>query len=227
VRRALALVVVASLAVGGDVVFRLWAEAAVAARIDEGADLPQRPDVDLHGFPFVLQVIRSSFDRVDVEMEGVEASGLVLDSVRLEVRDVRFPRALLFGREAGTIRARRGTVTLELTEEAVNSYLQQRDVPIRVELEGPEVRAVGSLSVLGHEVPASASATLAVSDGALLFRPQEVEVAEAVEVPVGLLSFELPLPHPVEGVSFDRVEIEGGVTRVEGDLDRLAFQLEG
>jgi hypothetical protein len=228
VRRALVvLLVVAGLAVAGDLGFRFWAESAVAARIDEAADLPQRPNVDLHGFPFTLQVIRGRFDRVDVEMDGIEASGLALESVRLELRDVRFPGDLLFGRGPGTIRAGAGTGVVELTDDAVTSYLRQRDLPIRVEFAGPAVRATGSVSVFGGQVSASASGTLAVSNGALVFRPQEVEVAEAVEVPIGLLSFELPLPQPVEGVMFDRVEIDGGVARVEGDLDRVVFRLEG
>jgi hypothetical protein len=222
-----ALVVLALLAVGADFGFRLWAESAVADRVDRSLGLPERPDVDFHGFPFSLQVLRSRFDGLDLEMERLQAQGLVLDAVRLELQGVRFPRERLFSSGPATVRAQSGTGVIEVTDDELTAYLQQSDVPVEVEFIGPEVRATGTVSVAGIEVDAEATAELQLSGGALVFQPEGIEVAEEVTVPADALSFEVPLPQPLPGVRLDRLTVEEGVARVEGDLSDLRFQLRG
>jgi hypothetical protein len=222
-----AVVVLAVVAIGADFGFRLWAESAVANRVDRSLGLQDRPDVDFHGFPFSLQVLRSRFDRVDVEMRGLEAQGLVLEAVRLELQGVRFPRERLFTSGPGTVRARSGIGVIEVTDDDLTDYLQQRDVPVEVEFIGPEVRATATLSVGGVDANAEATAELQLADGALAFRPEEVEVAGELTVPTGALSFEVPLPQPLPGVRFDRLVVEEGVARVEGDLQDLTFRVRG
>ena len=226
-RFVIVLLVVVAVAVGADVALRLWSEAWVARRVDASLGLPSTPDVDLHGFPFFVQVIRSRFERVDVDLEGLETEGLRLDAVRLELREVRFPRDRLFSRGSGTIRARSGTVVAEVADDDLSASLRQQDIPVEVEFIGPEVRATATVEVLGQEISASARATLDVEDGSLVFRPASVEVAEDLEVPLDLLSFKVPLPQPVEGVTFERVAVEEGVARVEGDLHRPVFRVRG
>jgi LmeA-like phospholipid-binding len=222
-----ALVVLALLVVGADFGFRLWAESAVADRVDRSLGLPERPDVDFHGFPFSLQVLRSRFDGLDMEMEGLQAQGLVLDAVRLELHGVRFPRERLFSSGPATVRAQSGTGVIEVTDDDLTAYLQQRDVPVEVEFIGPEVRATATLSVAGIEVDAEATAELRLAGGALVFQPEQIEVADEVTVPAGALSFEVPLPQPFPGVRLDRLAVEEGVARIEGDLRDLTFRLRG
>jgi hypothetical protein len=222
-----ALVALALLAVGADFGFRLWAEDAVADRVDRSLGLPERPDVDFHGFPFSLQVLRSRFDGLDMEMEGLQAQGLVLDAVRLELHSVRFPRERLFSSGPATVRAQSGTGVIEVTDDDLTAYLQQRDVPVEVEFIGPEVRATAALSVAGFEVDAEATAELQLAGDALVFQPEQIEVADEVTVPVGALSFEVPLPQPFPGVRLDRLVVEEGVARIEGDLRDLTLRLRG
>jgi hypothetical protein len=221
------LLVVLVLAVAGDFGLRLWTESVVADRVDESLGLPQRPDVDMHGFPFTLQVLRSRFQQVDVEMRDLQTQGLVLDAVRLELRGVEFPREQLFNRGPGRVTAAQGTGVIEVTDEDLTAYLQGADIPITVEFLAPEVQASGTLTVAGIEVEASATAELRLVDGSLVFEPEEVRVAEDITVPVGALSFEVPLPQPVEGVRFERLTVEEGIARVEGDLRDLSFRVEG
>jgi hypothetical protein len=221
------LLVVLAVAVAGDFGLRLWTESVVADRVDGSLGLPQRPDVDMHGFPFTLQVLRSRFQQVDVEMRDLQTQGLVLDAVRLELRGVEFPRERLFNRGPGRVTATQGTGVIEVTDDDLTAYLQGADAPITVEFLGPEVRASGTLAVAGIEVEASATAELRLVDGSLVFEPEEVQVEEDITVPVGALSFEVPLPQPVEGVRFERLTVEEGVARVEGDLSDLSFRVDG
>jgi hypothetical protein len=222
-----AMAVILVLLVAGDIGLRLWSEAWIARRIDETLGLPERPRVDLHGFPFAPQVLRGELDLVDVVIEDLRAQGLAIDEVRLELREVRFPRSRLFSTGPGTIRAREGRGAVTLSEEDVTAYLRDRGLPIDVRFRRSEVRASTTVSVAGLEVDAAATGSLAISDGALAYRPREVEVADGVSVPLGALSFEIPLPTPVEGVTFERVDVREDTATVSGRLSDVAFRLEG
>ena len=224
---AVSLLVLAVVLVGADFGFRLWAETVVADRIDEALGLPQRPDVDLHGFPFTVQVVQSRFPRADLEMEGLRVGGLVFRRAALELHRVRFPRGRLFSPGPATIRARSGRAVAEVTDDAVTEYLRRQGLPLTVEFVGPEVRASGTIEAFGFEVQASATTELSISDGALVFEPQEIEVGEQVTIPASALRFEIPLPQPIDGVRFDRLTVRDGVARVEGDLRDLSFRVEG
>jgi hypothetical protein len=222
-----ALAVVLALLVASDIGLRLWSEAWIARRIDGSLGLPTRPQVDLHGFPFALQVIRGELDSVDVVVEDLRAQGLAIHEVRLELREVRFPRSRLFSAGPGTIRAREGRGTVTLTEEDVTAYLRDRGLPIDVRFRQSEVQASTTVSVAGLQVEASATGTLAVSGGELTYQPEEIEVADGVSVPLGILSFEIPLPDPVEGVTFEDVDVGNGTATVSGRLRDVAFRLDG
>jgi hypothetical protein len=114
-----------------------------------------------------------------------------------------------------------------ISEEDVTAYLRDRGLPIDVRFRRSEVRASTTVSLAGLEVDASATGALAISDGALAYRPREVEVADGVSVPLGALSFEIPLPTPVEGVTFERVDVREDTAAVSGRLSDVAFRLEG
>jgi hypothetical protein len=219
------LLFLTALLAGADVVFRLWSESTMAERIDEALGLPRRPELDLHGFPFSLQVLRSRFDRVEVEMEGLHPGGMDLATVRLDLRDVRFPRDRLFGPGPGTVRASTGTGSVEVTDEAFTEYLRTRGIPLTIRFEGPQVRASAIVSVAGVQTEVEATSTLEVEDGALAFRPEEIEVAGEVEVPVDVVTFRIPLPQPVPGVTLDRLTVGDGMARLTGDIEDLTFRL--
>jgi hypothetical protein len=67
------------LAVGADVGLRLWTEAWLAGEAQRALRLDERPDVDLHGFPFLAQFMEGVLDRADLEVQGLREGDLVLD----------------------------------------------------------------------------------------------------------------------------------------------------
>jgi LmeA-like phospholipid-binding len=221
------LAVILALLVAGDIGLRLWSEAWIARRIDESLGLPTRPQVDLHGFPFALQVARAELEVVEVSVEDLRAQGLSIEEVRLELRDVRFPRGRLFSRGPGRIKARAGEGTVTLAEGDVTTYLRARGLPIDVSFQRAGVRVSTTVSVGGLQIDASATGTLAVSNGTLVYRPQEIEVAEGLSVPLGAFSFEIPLPRPAPGITFQRVEVRDGTATVSGRLSDVTIRLEG
>ncbi len=214
---AITLVVLVALAVGADFALRLIAEARLADSAQASLGLPQRPDLDLRGFPFLLQFARGRFERVGVQADDVESEDLVIDRVDLTFEDVVFDRASIFG-GGGTITAAGGTGRAELGEDAVSAYLQDHDVPVRVRFLGPEIRVSTKISFDGSTTTASSDGRLELEGDSLVFSAQDVQVEGSVGVPAAALSFELPLPEVVNGIAYESVSVEEGVAVVEASL---------
>lgn len=209
------LLVLAAVVVGADFGLRLWAEARVAGQVAQSLNMSSRPDVDLHGFPFVLQFSEGRFDRVDVRAESVEAEGLVLQSVVLELRDVRFSRGELLTGEPGVIRARRGSGEAMVTDDAMSAMVQEQGQPVDVEFLGPRVRVSTTLTIGEEQLEASATGRLQLDEGILSFSPRRVDVAGRITVPTSTVSFEVPLPELIPGMRYDAIEVEEGAATLE------------
>jgi hypothetical protein len=148
-----------------------------------------------------------------------------LATVRLDLHDVRFPQERLFGPGPGTVRASAGTGSVEVTDEAFTEYVRARGFPLTMRFEGHMVRASAVVSVVGLQTEVEATSTLEVEGGALVFHPEEIEVADEVEVPLDVVTFRVPLPQPVPGVTLDGLIVEDGTARLTGDIEDLTFRL--
>ena len=220
------LIVLVVLAVGADFALRLVAEARLASSVQGSLGLPQRPDLDLRGFPFLLQFARGRFDHVGVQADDVESEGLVIDRVDLTFEDVVFERASLFG-GGGSITAGEGTGQAVLGEEAVSAYLQDHEVPVRVRFLGPEIRVSTTISFDGSTTTASSGGRLELEGNSLVFTAQDVQVEGSVGVPAAALSFELPLPEVVSGIAYESVAVEEGSAVVEAGLAGAQIEVSG
>jgi hypothetical protein len=214
------------LAVGADIGLRLWTESWLAGEAQQALRLDQRPDVDLHGFPFVGQFMDGVFERADIEIEGFQRGGLMLERIVVAGRQVHFSRRAVFGdAPEATVRAEEAAGQVEMTDEAVTDYLEASDVPLEVTFEGPNVRASGSFEVAGVMVDASATGKLSLEGRTLTFSPEEVEVGDAVEVPASFLEFSADLPTPIDGMAYEDVEVGNGSATLTASFDRFVFRV--
>jgi hypothetical protein len=211
------LVVLLALAVGADIGLRLFTERRLAQSAQVSLGLPQEPDLDLRGFPFLLQFARGRFDSIGVRADDVDAEGLLIERVDLTFEDVSFDRGTLLG-GGGTITAGQGTGEAVLDEDEVSSYLQDRDVPVRVRFLGPSIRVSTKVSFDGSTTTASSQGRLQLEDGALVFAADDVQVEGSIGIPAAALSFELPLPEVVPGIAYRGVTVEEGLAVVTASL---------
>jgi hypothetical protein len=204
------------LAAGADFGLRLWTEAWLAEEAQVALRLDQRPDVDLHGFPFVVEFLDGVFDRADLRVEDLTEEGLTIDRVTIEGRRVHFPRRAVFG-DAGeaSVRAEEATGAVEISDAEVSRYLEANDLPFSVAFADGRARITGSLEAGGAEVEASASADVAVERNSLVFRA----------VDESGLEFAVPLPTPIEGMRYRGVEIGDGTLTISAVFDRLVFRV--
>lgn len=66
-----------------------YAQSKAADKLQQSLSLATRPDVDIHGFPFLTQLIDERIDQVDVTVPDVSADRVSLAEVRATAKDVR------------------------------------------------------------------------------------------------------------------------------------------
>ncbi|HZA60591.1 MAG TPA: DUF2993 domain-containing protein [Actinomycetota bacterium] len=204
------LIVLVILAVGADIAARLAVQNMLASRLRSELALSEEPDVSLHGIPFLLYLLRERFPSADIEARGVEAEGLRVRRLLLEVEDVRFST------KGGVVRAARGSGEAQVSGKALTAFLEAQGVPVRVRFPGGRVDV--SAEVAGEEI--AVTGTLELEDGVLVFTPEELG-----DIPTSAFSFEVELPDVVEGVRYRDLTIADGAAvlsvRLSGSILRV------
>ncbi|MGH2753628.1 MAG: LmeA family phospholipid-binding protein, partial [Actinomycetota bacterium] len=84
------LAVVGLLFVAADFVMRQVAEDRLAGRVGAALELEEDPRLELGGWPFVLHALDGNFPEVEVTADKLSTRGVVLEDVRVSLRNVRF-----------------------------------------------------------------------------------------------------------------------------------------
>lgn len=219
------IVVLLLLAVAVDVGLRLLAQRWLEDRVQQALALERRPDLDIGGFPFLVQFARGEVEQVDVTLRDLRVQGLHLDEVTIGLRDVAFDRADVIAGRRGSVRVRRGSATVEIDEPTLNEILRDQGVPATVELLGPRVRATTRIEVEGQEATASAEGTLGLEGTTLVFDPGEVSVDGAFGVPPAALAFRVDLPPLFPGLTYEGVGVREAVLALRADLEDTVLDL--
>jgi hypothetical protein len=211
------ILVLAVVAVGADFGVKALAESRLASSVQSSLDLPSRPDIELQGFPFLLQAARGRLDGVSVEVADVETGGIPLETVTLNFEDLRFEGiALLSG--SGTVASRGGTAQAVVTEDSLSRYLQDQGTPVEVQLRGPSIRVSTRISTGAETTTATAEGPVRVDGGRLVFSPEDVQIEGSVGVPAAALAFDVALPELVPGLTYRTVLVHDGTAAIEASL---------
>ncbi|MGH2692758.1 MAG: LmeA family phospholipid-binding protein [Actinomycetota bacterium] len=211
------LLVLVVVGVGADFGARAIAESRLASSVQASLDLPQRPDIELEGFPFLLQAARGRLDGVSVELRDVEAGGVPLESVTLSFEDLVFDGVELVG-GTGTVASRGGTAQVVMTEDALSRFLQDQGTPVLVRFRGPTITVSTRINAGSQTTTATAEGPVRIESGRLVFSPDDVEIEGSVGVPAAALAFDVALPALVPGLTYETVLVHDGVATVEASL---------
>jgi hypothetical protein len=165
------LVVVDRIAVG-------VAARQIADRVQESQNLAERPQVDVHGFPFLTQVIRGRYKEVSATVTGLDRDGLRLSKITVVARGVRVDLGDLLSGSVTSVPVDHATGSVLISYEDLNAYLQQRvDVAkVTVGKSGSDLKVTGSVDipVLDRPVSLSGNATVDISGENVTLRPTAV-----------------------------------------------------
>ncbi|MFD5750998.1 DUF2993 domain-containing protein [Streptomyces sp. NPDC127033] len=157
-----ALAVCAAFLLLADRAAELYAQDKAEERLQESLGLTARPAVDIHGFPFLTQVLGKRLDRVDVTVPHVAADRVSLAEVRASARDIRVVGDLPSSVKGAVVGRMDGDVLLsfdDLSRELSASQVKFTDSG------AGSVRLAGSLPVAGYDLRVRAEAHIGNEGG--------------------------------------------------------------
>lgn len=225
-----ALILAAILALGGllaiDRIAHRQAEQAVARSLHSQMQLTDQPEIAIHGFPFLTQVIANRFDRVDLSGTGITAGTpdrpLLVDRMSLKLRDVitaeRYQQ-ITAGRLDGTAYVTWGEISRQIGSPVTPQEGGRVRVDFTAALYGQQVDLVLSarpvLDVATQEVdltePQVIIARYQVPDSVVERIAAEYAPAVPITLPLSLRASSLTIgeDHLELGLTGDRVNLMG------------------
>jgi hypothetical protein len=192
-RLLIVLVVLAALLAVADRVGVVVAQSVLAGQIQNQLDLDARPDVSIHGFPFLTQAVRGTYKDVQVRLPDVDAGKVQNVAVDARLQGAHVPLSNALRGQVDQIPVDRisGTLGIGYDELARASGISG----LELTREGDALHLAGSVTVLGRTVDASATGRVAVDGSTIRIDAEQAEVAgvpvpqPALDAAARLLSF--------------------------------------
>ncbi|GAA1661073.1 hypothetical protein GCM10009830_02760 [Glycomyces endophyticus] len=234
-RLLIALVIVLAVAALGDRVANAVAERRIATEVaataaDHGAYSDQRPDVTIHGWPFVTQAWTGEFEQIDITLADVGANGLVFPELAMTAYDVDADwRELSDGGDAvaRTLDVS-GTISVDSVEDLI---AEQTGWDLEIDEEG-NATLTATEELGGISVDLQASGQVVVGDGQISFTPEAVEsVTEGLPAAVqplidefaSQLTSTVDIPELPYGITLAEIAFEGDVVAISGTAEDVVL----
>ncbi|HET6876183.1 MAG TPA: DUF2993 domain-containing protein [Jatrophihabitans sp.] len=198
---------------GGD-----WiAERAAADTIQSAQNLPQRPSVDITGFPFLTQLAAGKFSQIIITDHEVPVGGnsitVRVSSVRVVLDDVSVSRDF----SSAHARTAKATATIDYAD--LGALLGAK---VRYH-KGGRITATKTITFAGQTLHGSITARPRISHGVLSFADAQIpNLGNLGQAVAGLLTKVFDVRLPVNGLPFN-----ARVRSLYADADGLHLALTG
>lgn len=177
-RLLLGLLAVAILLVVADRLTAALAGRLVAEQLQTSAELPDRPDVTLEGFPFLTQAVGGRYRTVHVVATDLPAGDTTVARLTADLRGVHVPLSDVVGRSVGSVPVDR------IDARVLLSYgeLSRRSGPraLTVSAAGDRLRVRGSVQVLGRTIAVAALSDVTVEGEQIVVTARSYEAGSGV-----------------------------------------------
>jgi len=188
-RLILSLVLVVGLLALADRVAAFAAQRVVAERIQSDQSLAVRPGVTIAGFPFLTQLFRGHYQRVDVTVRDIRRGSLDISKVVAHLSDVDVPFSAVVHQHVKRIDVSRATAEVDLDYSDVNRLLAGKHLQISDGADG-KVHLTASASAGGAGVHVDGDFPLTVQGSTLVIA---LPAGQSVEIPLPSLPFGIKL----------------------------------
>ncbi|MBC6457966.1 DUF2993 domain-containing protein [Actinomadura sp. HBU206391] len=182
------LVVILLLLIGGVIVADRMgvrrAEDEIAKQVAAQYRLDARPDVTIHGVPFLTQAIGGNYDQIDVKLGEWTEKGVTVHDAALKLSGVQAPLADVVNGNSSQITVRNATASAVVPYSVVQKYAPQGVKGISAS--GSNLQARVSASYLGIRVEGDLVASLKATSQGIAVTPQSISNGGA-KVPLAML----------------------------------------
>lgn len=192
------LVLVVAGLIGADRFGKMRAEAEVARQVAAQYRLPERPSVEIGGFPFLTQAISGTYQRIDVGIGDYTQQGVTVQDVKVRLDDLNAPLSDLLKGDQTNVRARTATASAVIPYGVLQRQVAERGVQ-KVSRSGGDVLLEGTFTYLGISAPIGVTVSIEPTVQGIVITPRTVQ-ASGVQVPIGLIKRDLTYTVPVTGL---------------------------
>lgn len=159
-RLVVVLLVLLALAVVTDRVLVRIAETGIAKQVQTSAELQTRPEVHVHGFPFLTQAADGRYSRIDVTATDLDRGGVHVKELDASLRGVQVPLSDALHNEVESI----PVSSIDATALVTYADLAHRSglAGVTITPSGDGVQVTARLTVLGQTVRATADSRLSL-----------------------------------------------------------------
>jgi LmeA-like phospholipid-binding len=223
----IAVVVLIGLFVAADRIALVVAEHQVSDKLAASYNLPQKPGVSIHGFPFLTEVATGQFQQVNVSVPSLENNNVPVQNLDAQFTSVHAPVRQIVGGGSGPIGADQATGTALVPYSAVNKQLP---AGVTVSPAGSSLKMSGTTSFLGRQVPFSATGSVGVTGNGITIKPHDVTVDGQSGVPasaIGPLSVGIPVSSLPFHLALNSVQPSASGLQVSVSAQNVEFQSAG
>lgn len=225
----IALVVLVAVLAVADRISLFLAERKIANRVAATYRLASPPAVTIRGFPFLTQVVAGKYQQVQITVNWVQQSGVLLRDLRARFDQVHAPLSqLVSSGQTRSITANRADATALIPFATVQARLPSG---IRLGPDSGRLRLSGTLGYQGVQVPVAAAVSLHVTANAIEITPRNLTVGGTLPVPPTLLGTRLAIALPVHDLPMNlhvtSVRVTANGFEVAASADDVAFESGG
>ena len=209
------LVVIAILLIGGVIAAdRLGvgiAEDEIAKQVAAQYQLDTKPDVTIHGIPFLTQALGGEYDQIDVALGAWTEKGVTIQDAKLELAGVRAPLSDVINGDSSQITVRTATASAVVPYAVLQKYAPQGVTNLSAK--GSDLQAHVTTAIFGLQVSGSVVASLKATSKGIVVTPQSISGNSGPQVPVSLLRQRFAFTVPVQNLLPMRARItDVGIT---------------
>jgi DUF2993 family protein len=225
------LVVIAILLIGGIIVadrvgVRI-AEDEIAKQVAAQYQLDTKPDVTIHGVPFLTQALGGEYDQIDVVLGAWTQKGVTVQDATLELAGLQAPLTDLMNGDTSQVTARTATASAVVPYAVLQKYAPQGVT--RLSAKGDGLQAHVASSVFGLRMSGSVVASLKATSKGISVTPESISDSSGPQVPISVLRQRFAFTVPVRnllpmGARVSKLEVTPDGLRIGASVDDVELE---
>jgi hypothetical protein len=220
------LVVIAILLIGGVIAAdRLgvrFAEDEIAKQVAAQYQLDTKPDVTIHGVPFLTQAIGGEYDQIDVALGEWTEKGVTVRDAKLTLAGVRAPLSDVINGDSSQVTVRTATASAVVPYALLQKYAPRGVTGLSPKGSGLQARI--TTSIFGLPVSGSVVASLKATSKGISVTPESISGNSGPQVPPSVLRQRFAFTVPVRnllpmGARVSDLEVTPGGLRIAASAD--------
>jgi hypothetical protein len=202
---------------GADRVAAHLAESKIAAVVETDAHLHEKPQVSVHGFPFLTQAAGGRYDRIEVTAHDIfnSSTGGAGSTTVVNFDGVHIPASKAISGQVHDVPVDRVSGRVDVTFADIEAASKVPGLTVQPVVGHPDQLLVGeSVTVLGVQVSVSVTTEVSLSDNTITLKATDLKIPGGITLPAPLLDqirskagFGVKVPGLSSGVALTSVSV--------------------